>query len=107
MPILFWLIVGHEICDFPLQGEFLSKGKNHKNPIPGYSWQIMLLSHALIHAGMVGLVTGSLFLAMLELVLHMFIDFLKCDGRFGFTTDQALHYGCKVLYVILMYFSIA
>ena len=107
MPILLWLCVGHVLCDFPLQGQFLADGKNHRNPIPGFAWQIMLFSHALIHAGMVSLVTGSLFLGMLELVLHMFIDFLKCEEKFGFATDQALHYGCKVLYVILMYFSIA
>ena len=107
MPILLWLCVGHAICDFPLQDDFLSKGKNHRQPISGFAWQIMLFSHALIHAGMVSLVTGSLFLGMLELILHMFIDFLKCEGRFRFATDQALHYGCKVLYVILMYFSIA
>lgn len=107
MPILFWLLVGHMICDFPLQGDFLAKGKNHKKPIPGFAWQIILFSHALIHAGMVALVTGSLFLAGLELVLHMFIDFLKCEEKFGFVTDQALHYGCKILYVALMYFSMA
>jgi hypothetical protein len=107
MPILFWLFVGHALCDYPLQGKFLAKGKNHKNPISGFSTLLILFNHAIIHAGMVAIITRSFFLAMLELVLHMFIDFLKCDERVGFKTDQALHYGCKVLYVVLMYFSIA
>lgn len=106
MPIIFWLLVGHALCDYPLQGEFLAKGKNHKKPILGFSWVIILFNHALIHAGAVALITGSLFLAMLELILHMFIDFLKSDERIGFRADQILHYTCKVLYVVLMYFSL-
>ena len=107
MPILFWLFVGHAVCDYPLQGEFLAKGKNHRNPIPGFSWKIILFNHALIHAGMVALITGSLYLAILELVLHMFTDFLKCNENIGFRTDQLIHLSYKVLYVILMYFSIS
>jgi hypothetical protein len=106
MPILFWLFVGHAVCDFPFQGSFLATGKNHRAPFPEYHWSWILFSHALIHAGMVAFVTGSFYLAMLELVLHMFIDFLKSNGNTCFRTDQILHYLCKVLYVVLMYFSL-
>ena len=106
MPILFWLFVGHALCDYPLQGQWLAEGKNHIKPIIGYPWWIMLFMHALIHAGAVALITGNLFLAILELVLHMFIDFMKSNGNIGFKTDQALHLLCKVLYIVLMYFSV-
>lgn len=26
--ILFWLLVAHALCDYPLQGDFLARGKN-------------------------------------------------------------------------------
>lgn len=106
MLILFWLLVGHAVCDFPLQGNFLSKAKNHTMPIPGISWIYGLFMHALIHAGMVAMITGSGFLAGIELVIHMFTDFLKCHGAISFKTDQIIHILCKVLYVGLMYFSL-
>lgn len=32
------LIAGHFLCDYPLQGDFLSKAKNRVNPIPGVPW---------------------------------------------------------------------
>jgi hypothetical protein len=28
------LFAGHALCDYPLQGDFLARGKNHCNPIP-------------------------------------------------------------------------
>jgi len=28
------LFAGHALCDYPLQGNFLAKGKNHRNPHP-------------------------------------------------------------------------
>lgn len=35
MELLFILIAGHALADYPLQGDFLAKGKNHKAPIAG------------------------------------------------------------------------
>ena len=106
MPILFWLLVGHAVCDFPLQGEFLSKAKNYLDPIRGVSSLYCLIMHSLIHAGMVAIVTGNFFLAMCELVIHTATDALKIAGIIGFKTDQAIHILSKVLYVVLMAFSI-
>ena len=106
MTMLFWLVFGHVLGDFSLQNDFLAKGKNHKNPIPGFSWIWILFSHAMIHAGMVALITGNVFLGMLELVLHMFTDFLKCNGNIDFRTDQIIHYSCKALYVVLLYLAV-
>jgi hypothetical protein len=31
----WWLLVAHVLADYPLQGAFLARGKNHRNPIPG------------------------------------------------------------------------
>lgn len=98
MTLLFWLLVGHAVADYPLQGDFLAKGKNHRAPLPGVPWWICQLSHAAIHAGAVALATGDVGWGCVEFVLHGLIDAMKCDGWFGFTTDQALHVACKVLY---------
>lgn len=102
---LFWLLVGHALADYPLQGEYLALGKarSNKGTPP---WQIALSVHALIHAGMVALVTGSVGLGMVEFVFHSLIDFAKCEKWFGldekraYWVDQGLHVACKVAYVI-------
>jgi hypothetical protein len=47
--LLFWLLVGHSLADYPLQGEYLSDAKRQgKTPLP---WWIALTWHSLIHAG--------------------------------------------------------
>jgi hypothetical protein len=96
---LFWLLVAHSLCDYPLQGEYLAAAKRRDSKLPT-PWWIALTAHGFIHAGAVAFVTGSIALGLLELALHWAIDYMKCDGRFGFTTDQALHVGCKILWAI-------
>ena len=95
------LFAGHAMCDYPLQGDFLAKGKNHRNPIPGIPWWQCLFAHGLIHAGMVYLVTRSFTLAGCELTIHVLTDFLKCDGNITFNQDQAIHYACKFAWAVL------
>lgn len=94
--ILFYLLAAHGLCDYPLQGDFLARGKNHRLSLPGVPWYQCLFWHAMIHAGAVALITGNVRLGLAELVAHLFIDYAKCDGRFGFDVDQALHVACKV-----------
>ena len=105
--IFAMLLVGHALCDFPLQGDFLAGAKNHRRPMPGTPWWIALTAHALIQAGMVGLVTGNALLGVAEFCLHWMIDHSKCDGRFGLTTDQALHVACKILWAAAVVWSSA
>ena len=97
--ILFLLLVGHAVADYPLQGDFLSRAKSYKNPIPGIDWWIALAMHCLIHAGAVWVVTGSTLLAVCEFVVHFIIDIAKCGGRISFRTDQLLHSIFKVAIV--------
>ena len=101
--MLFWMLVSHAVADYPLQGDFLAKAKNHAAPIPGVPWWIALAAHSLIHAGAVMLITGSLLLAVAEFWCHMFIDHAKCRGLFGFTADQALHVACKLAWVAIFF----
>ncbi|MET3929564.1 hypothetical protein ABIE51_001451 [Lysobacter sp. OAE881] len=99
--MLFWLLVGHALADYPLQGDFLAKAKNRSAPIPGIPWWQALGAHAMIHGGFVALITGSVWLGLAEVVCHFLIDDFKCLGRIEFNTDQGLHVACKALWAIL------
>lgn len=99
--LFFWLVVGHAIADYPLQGDFLARAKNHLTPIPGVPWTIALFAHATIHAGAVALVTGSVLLGLAELVVHAWVDASKNNGAIGFGEDQAVHIGCKLLWAAI------
>lgn len=107
MIVFFWLLVGHALADYPLQGDFLSKAKNHRAPLLGIDWQIALFNHAVIHAGAVAFVTGSMALGLVEGVIHFAIDWLKCDGRTSFRTDQALHLLCKIAWACVVAWGLA
>lgn len=99
--MLCLLVVAHALCDYPLQGDFLARAKNRTAPIPGVPWWQALTAHAVIQAGAVGVITGSLGLALAEGALHWITDDLKCRGRISFNTDQAIHISCKVLWAFL------
>ena len=100
--MLAYLLVWHAIADYPLQGDFLAKAKNRMAAIPGVPWQQALGAHALIHAGGVAVITGSLWLGLAEFIAHALIDDAKCRGRIGFNTDQGMHVACKLLWVALV-----
>jgi hypothetical protein len=102
--LFFAFMIGHVVCDYPLQGDFLSRAKNHKQPIPGVPFYQALGAHALMHGGAVWLLTGLWWLGVIEIAMHSFIDYLKCDGRIGFNVDQSLHTACKILYVLVVIF---
>jgi hypothetical protein len=103
--VLFWLLVGHAVADYPLQNGPMATEKCRRSSsdlqrsVPWYYW---LTAHALIHGGAVFWATGSLSLGLLETVVHWLIDFGKCEGWFGIHVDQALHVGCKVVWCLLI-----
>lgn len=101
---LIYMLAAHALCDYALQGDWLSKAKNPQMaPVPGETiWPLALGSHALIQATAVHLITGSWALAACEFVAHGVIDFAKTDGRFGYNVDQYLHIGCRVLYFVAL-----
>ena len=96
--IFFKLLVLHYLADYAAQGDFLAKAKNHTQPLPGVPWQHALLAHAVIHGGAVWLVTGSLWLAGVEIVMHAALDYHKCDGTINYNQDQLGHIWLKVIY---------
>lgn len=111
--LLFALLVGHAIADYPLQGDFLARAKNHRAPVlaangQAFPWWIALGSHALIHGGAVALVTGSALLGLAETVAHVAIDYGTSEGKTGgYVGDQALHVACKVLWLALLLAGVA
>jgi hypothetical protein len=114
--LMFALVIGHAVADYPLQGSFLASAKNrHLDPTdlfgetspPRGLWIHALTAHSLIHAGAVWLVTGSLLLGSVELVLHWLIDFIRCEKKIGYTTDQMLHVACKAAYAVVIAFGLS
>ncbi|WP_152045451.1 DUF3307 domain-containing protein [Aureimonas psammosilenae] len=104
MSALLQMLALHALCDYPLQGDWLSKAKNHKlTLVPGEAiWPGALACHAGIHASAVWMVTQSWLLAAFELIAHSVIDYAKCDGRLSYNQDQAMHVGCKVTWAALL-----
>jgi len=105
--ILALLIVAHFLADYPLQGDFLAKAKNRTAPIPGIPFWHPLTAHASIHGGFVGFITGSLWLALAETVIHWITDDAKCRGWISYNTDQAIHLGCKMIWVAIIIVGVA
>lgn len=90
------LLGAHWLCDYPLQGQFLSDAKV-KGPLRFYH----LWAHAGIHGAAVAVVTGSVWLGLAEWLAHTIIDELKVRGRTTFTLDQALHIVCKAVWLLI------
>ena len=112
LSLLFYLLVGHGLCDFALQSDAMAKGKNRNRRIdpsqipPGQKtmviWPYWLTSHALIHGGAVSLITGIWWLGLIETGVHWVIDFAKCESWTGIHTDQGLHVACKLVWWVLV-----
>ena len=98
----FAFAISHALADFPLQGDYLARTKQRSKAGTVSEWLISLTAHSLIHAGGVWIVSGSAVIAVAEFVLHWLIDLGKGEGLYGYVTDQALHIGCKVAFVIVM-----
>jgi Protein of unknown function (DUF3307) len=102
--LFFAFLIGHAVGDYPLQNEFMARGKNRHLPpvcpdaVPGL-WVYCMTAHALTHAGIVWIISGCALLGAIEAVMHWLIDFLKMEKKISFLVDQALHVVCKAAYV--------
>lgn len=100
---LLLLVFAHFLADYPLQGDFLAKGKSRITPLPGVPFWHPLTAHAAIHGGFVGLVTGSVVLSLMEFMVHWMTDDAKCRGWISYNTDQAIHILCKFVWVAIIW----
>lgn len=98
------LFVWHALADYPLQGDWLSKAKNHKLALVAGEiiWPLALASHAAVHAVGVAFILQNLWCGVAEFVIHAATDYAKCDGRIGYNTDQFIHIASKAAYVLAL-----
>jgi uncharacterized protein DUF3307 len=96
-----WMVLGHFVADYPLQSDFVAKFKARSASLAAVPWYYVLSGHAATHAVAVGLVTGSLTLALAEFVCHWIIDLAKCEGLTTIHLDQGFHVACKFCWAML------
>lgn len=107
--LFFKLLIGHALADFSLQHDPMAKGKNrHNRTMPPLGqkyvpcWYYWLTAHALIHGGVVWIITGSMTFGIIETLIHWIADFMKCDNLTSPNTDQAIHIGSKLVYAWML-----
>jgi hypothetical protein len=102
--VIFWLVAAHFVIDYPLQGDTTAREKNRHSAtdlqkhVPWYYW---LTAHALMHGAAVAAITHSVWLGVAETAAHWAIDFGKCERWFSIHADQALHLGCKAVWLVI------
>ena len=119
---LFILLFLHALADFTFQTDIMAKLKNRGNdlkrkqqwledpnsiPIPSgqkyqLTWYYWLTAHALIQGGLIGLVFGNWYLAVIEFIVHWLIDFLKTNGYTNIHQDQGMHITLRIIYGVVL-----
>lgn len=111
--MLFLLIAGHALGDFPLQPDAMATCKCRKAKLPlqdEVPWYYWMTAHALVHGFITALIVAfwtenkelAVMVGLLETSIHWIIDALKCEGVFGIHVDQALHVLCKVAWWVMI-----
>lgn len=101
---LLLMIVGHCIGDYVLQTDFLAKGKSPRfweQTKDKAGWIPVLLAHSAIWTACIMLpllliVWPSIGLPFLicfgvNIIIHFFVDWLKCVGKTNMLIDQGIH----------------
>lgn len=119
---LFILLFLHALADFTLQTDIMAKLKNRNTdlkrkkqwledpksiPIPSgqkyqLTWIYWLTAHSLIQGGLIGLVFGNWYLAIIEFIMHWLIDFLKTNGYTNIHHDQGMHIFLRIIYGVIL-----
>ena len=106
--LLFQFVVIHAVLDFILQPDVMASAKNRhsryheRGNVEFPAWYYWLGAHALTHGGGVYLISGNLWLGLIETFLHGLIDYLKCERKTTLAQDQLLHLVCKFGYCIFL-----
>jgi len=111
--MLFFLLAGHALMDYALQGDAMAACKCRRSTHPAAQsvpWYYWLTAHALLHGAAVGVLVQwgynnwnlALGFAVAESIAHWLIDFGKCEKMYSIHIDQALHVLCKVAWWALL-----
>lgn len=101
LDLLILLLLGHLLADYSLQSDKMAVEKCPGKDVTLH-WSWWLSAHAGTHGLIVALLTGVPLLGLAETLSHAVIDFGKCRLRYPLIVDQALHWACKVLWVIIV-----
>lgn len=94
------LVFAHALADYPLQGDYLARAKDRRNPLGANGvWIHALAAHSIIHGGFVALITGVWWLGVAEAVVHGVTDMAKTEGVISYHQDQAFHLAWKAVWV--------
>ena len=99
------MISGHILGEFAFQPDAMFAGKDGsaKTVSRNIPWQYWMLGHSTIHGVLVGHITGSPLLGLLEVASHFLIDHYRTtDKRITFWQDQVLHVMCKVSWMAVL-----
>ena len=108
LAMFFLMVAFHFIADFPLQGDYLARGKFGLLDTPELRikhW--CMIAHCCIQAVFVGLITTSLVLALCEFTAHLIIDTSKVDNKITFNQDQFAHLFCKLVWATLAIYCLS
>jgi len=111
--MFFYLLAGHALADFPLQGESMAACKCPKSQHPAAKavpWYYWLSAHALVHGGVVAAIIRfhgydpavAVGFGIAETLIHWVIDYGKCAKWFCIHTDQILHVACKAAWTLML-----
>lgn len=93
------LIIFHMISDCIFHPTYVVRGKEElENKIIDHKRGI--ISHSYLHGSLVLTATGVDILALLEILVHSCTDYLKCKGKYSFSTDKILHFARNKIFVI-------
>lgn len=101
LALFFWLLFGHFLADYPLQGEFLAKAKDRTSDLGKIFWRHALFAHSFIHAGTVAFITGHIWMGLAEFFIHAITDDLKCIKKINMAQDQTIHIVTKLVWAYL------
>ena len=111
--LFFQFLVGHALGDYVFQRDIMATAKCrhakiHTTAGSGFpGWYYWLGAHALVHGGLIFLITGNWVLGAIETTLHFVIDYIKCEHWISLNIDQLLHVLCKIGYVFVIYMGYA
>lgn len=119
MDLVIMLVFSHYLCDFALQSSTMAKMKSKVDDIGQkefnngmwrgqkyqLTWYYWLTAHAIIHGGVVYLLTGYVVLFWITMLTHFMIDYLKTNKLTNIHQDQGMHHAVILLEVLIVLWS--